>query len=119
MINKVQVILLVLLLLCGWQLYESHQRERKLQAQVAHLSQQVLDLQNRLAAMDHTVESLRSESLPEMLRKANGVLQDAWTELLDSLERELDEQRPPDQEADPDPGETDKSQPDAGVLKRA
>lgn len=120
MSSKVQWLLSILLVLCGWQLYESHRREQQLETQVVQLSQRVIELEAQLAAMDTAVQSLRSESLPEMLRRANGALQGAWQDLLDNLERELDESLQQGPETNPGDRQDDQypSIPEAEVLKR-
>jgi len=112
-----KVKILILLMICliagaGWQLYESHQRELILNAQILQLEHQVKVLEARLATTDAAVEKLQGESLPAMVKKANAALLDAWQGLLENLQEQVDESR---RELNND---TEESAVDGETLKR-
>ena len=74
-----------------WQLYESHQRELMLSSQLVKLEHQVEVLEARLAVADSAVAKLQEESLPGIVRKANAALLDAWRDVLDGIEKQVEE----------------------------
>ncbi|BFM11581.1 hypothetical protein R50072_17340 [Simiduia litorea] len=106
------LLMLSLIVVAGWQLYESHQRELELHAHILQLEHQIKVLEARLASTDAAVEKLQGESLPAMVKKANAALLDAWQGLLENLQEQVDESR---RELNVEPGE---SAPDEQVLKR-
>lgn len=87
------MLMMLVVIVCGWQLYEGHKRERLLSQQVQQLTQDVNRLEQRLLVVEAEAEQLRSESMGEVVRKANGALLDAWKGLLQKLDQEVDEAR--------------------------
>ena len=90
-VKVLSLFMLCLIAAAGWQLFESHQRELELNAQILQLEHQVKVLEARLATTDAAIEKLQGESLPAMVKKANAALLDAWQGLLENLQEQVDE----------------------------
>lgn len=94
MANRSLLVLMMLIVgACAWQLYAGHEREQLLIQQIGQLTQDVNRLEQRLLVVETEAERLRSESMGEVVRKANGALLDAWKGLLQKLDQEVDEAR--------------------------
>ena len=86
-------VLIVLLVIAGWFLYQQHQEKQALQVLNQQLQTELAIVRQSLAESQKKAEELEEKSIEGMLRETNKVVVSGWETLLDTVEQELNKAR--------------------------
>lgn len=91
--RNILILLAFVVAVVGWQLFDSHQRNSALAADLRALQAQVATLEQQLASANARLAVLQEGDVGERVKRANSTLLDAWHGLLKRLEQEVDSAR--------------------------
>ena len=86
-------VLMVAVVLSGWQLYQSHRRQAALQEQLLVVQAQLDGLQGELGQLQQELETLEKTTVKGAIREANDAILNSWETLMDTVESELSRAR--------------------------
>jgi len=86
-------ILLVIVLVQAWFLYDYYNKNQQLMAENVQIETELFQTKESLLAAEQKAEELEKRSLEGMLKETNKAVVSGWEKLLDAVESELDKAR--------------------------
>lgn len=86
-------VLLVVVLIQAWFLYDYYNRNQQLLAENVQIETELFQTKESLLAAEQKASELEKRSLEGMLKETNKAVVSGWEKLLDAVENELDKAR--------------------------
>jgi len=86
-------VLLVIVLIQAWFLYDYYNRNQQLLAENVQIETELFQTKESLLAAEQKASELEKRSLEGMLKETNKAVVSGWEKLLDAVENELDKAR--------------------------